>query len=226
MSVKPHKNRRVVWLRSAVNAVAMVLLSGCTSAGLSTAKILQDAIVGSSVQIPANLSVSPYRYLWAKSNDSKALLVLGAVEPSDSGSIEVWFSANQEILRIQTGALGRIVSTRGLQTDWVRSSLRVNPNVSGSLKVLLRERDVMPGWRYGLTETLRQTSFRKPPRLARQKFRPELLNSKKVTSWLMENSPQAPELGESVYARDAAGQVIAGYQCLAADLCIAWERLN
>ena len=84
----------------------------------------------------------------------------------------------------------------------------------------------MPGWQYGLIESITRTQSKLVPRLARKHLRPDFIASNRTKTWWVEFSPQAPELGESVYAADANGQVIAGYQCLAAEVCIAWERLG
>jgi hypothetical protein len=193
-------------------------MSGCTSTALSTAQILRDAIRGGSVLTPTDLQSAPYKYLWARAAGSESLLVLGAVEDTVDGPVQVWFTGQQQIIRIQNG---RIVSTQGLTTDWVRS--RVFSTTPGTL---VRERDVMPGWRYGIREQIESQTQATAPSKASSLFRPQLLASKKITTWWLERSPQAPELGQSIYALNADGQTIAGFECLSAELCISWERLN
>jgi hypothetical protein len=82
-------------------------------------------------------------------------MVMGYADPDPAGEIETWYSARREVIKTQNG---RIVSTAGLETDWVGVRYADQPpnwdSVPVSGVVLQRQRDQMPGYVYGLVDTL------------------------------------------------------------------------
>jgi len=63
-----------------------------------------------------NAIINPkYRYLRAELSGRPALLVLGYIDAYPRGSIESWYSANQEVIQFRNG---RLASTAGLDFNW------------------------------------------------------------------------------------------------------------
>jgi hypothetical protein len=91
------------------------------------------------------------RYLRVTSNGRPLLMVLGYEESGFAGSVQVWYSRGAEVLRLShdriVGLLGTPVELMALQTehfpDWSRD---------GMVQFYVRQRNLMPGYRYGLTD--------------------------------------------------------------------------
>lgn len=181
----------------------------------------------------ANARLNPaYRYLRVVIDGRVALLVLGYVDEHPRGPIEVWYSAESEILRFQNG---RIVGAVGLTTEWRGVELPELPSWSALANVhaisrWIRIRDVMPGYRYGIRDKMALQLSPPPARSALQVLDPQKL------TWFEERiEPKSDELlkaGEDSlpvarYAVDFAGgteTVAYGEQCLAPKLCFSWQR--
>jgi hypothetical protein len=179
-----------------------------------------------------------FRYLRVDvSGYPPALLVLGYLEPGPWGPVEVWYSANREVLKI---ANGRVVGSAGLQADWRNVQFVGLPSqwdwvldsafASSNSHITIthdfeRGRDTMPGYRFGIREQLR-TRIAQPP--------PSVLPVVPVPGavWVEESIQDENILGQSgsklpsawfaIGGGDSPGsaQVVASYQCLAANLCM------
>jgi hypothetical protein len=179
-----------------------------------------------------------FRYLRVDvSGYPPALLVLGYLEPGPWGPVEVWYSANREVLKI---ANGRVVGSAGLQADWRNVQFVGLPSqwdwvldsafASSNSHITIthdfeRVRDAMPGYRFGIREQLR-ARVAVPP----AKVLPILPVPGAV--WV-EESIQADNLqglpGSALpsawFAVGGDGspgtaKVVASFQCLAASLCM------
>jgi len=176
-----------------------------------------------------------FRYLRVTVARRTALLVLGYVEPHPQGPIEVWYSAEREVIRLQDG---RVVGAIGLTTEWRNVALANAPswltlNKAHSTARHVRVRDTMPGYKYGLKETLVLAAAPPPARSALRSLDPQSL------SWFEETAETEPtgstrggtsdedRLPVARYAVAPDGgnaQVVYGEQCLSRDLCFAWQR--
>ena len=103
------------------------------------------------------------RYLRVTTNGTAALLVLGYVDTDAYGSpIEVWFSAQGEVLRLWRG---RLAGVAGVPVEW--RAVRWPRDLPEWRAVVaphsfVRERDEMPGYRLGLVETVTLRPIQSP----------------------------------------------------------------
>jgi hypothetical protein len=134
---------------------ALFALGGCASGN----HVLLDTLLGIlSGQAPGAahdvLATKPnpnYHYLLVSANGSSpALLVLGYVDGAPVQSTDVWYSAKSEVLKLQGG---RIVGSFGLPTDW-RSVRYPDGLPAWQAGAYPRIRDLQPGYRYGVHDSL------------------------------------------------------------------------
>ncbi len=174
-----------------------------------------------------------FRYLRVTIKGRVALLALGYVDRHPEGPIEVWYSAEREVLRLQNG---RVVGAVGLTTEWRNVSVPELPSwatLAGAKEALhwRRIRDVMPGYRYGVTDSLSLRVVSAPERSALQELDPRRL------TWFEERlepsagatsvSPVELGLPPARYALDFGGAketVVYGELCLAPEVCFTWQR--
>ena len=188
-----------------------------------------------------NARLNPnYRYLRLTIDGRVALLVLGEVDNHPQGDIEVWYSAEREVLRLQNG---RLVGAVGLTTEWRGVSIPDLPSWSalahGESRLLrwTRARDVMPGYRFGVQDMLSLRAVAEPEKSALKDLDPrqltwfeERVDAQNIASLsgVFGNSSAADlPLPPARYAVDLSGgreTVVYGEQCLAAKLCFAWQR--
>ena len=207
-------------IRSLCLVLSVIFLGACGHTPVT--RTLFDAIpaLGRNVD---DIKLNPnLRYLRVTVRGRAALMVLGYAEPHPDGEIATWYSSEGEVMRLQNG---RIVGTAGLETDWraVRNySLPAWKDVVGRPAVTYRrERDEMPGYRFGIVETVSLYPVRAPSN-ARLVGRPV-----EGLRWYEEAVLGQPDgLASGRYAlRIAQGElrVIYGEQCLSRDLCLAWQ---
>jgi len=163
-----------------------------------------------------------FRYLRVVANGREALMVLGYVDENPAGPIETWYSNAGEVLRLQNG---RILATTGLKVDWRSVRYADVPSWSSMLQQssarFIRERDEMPGYRFGIRELISLYPIN-PPADAR------LLGiSAKSLIWLEEKVQgtrhELPSARFGLRQENGAVSVVYGEQCVAQDLCIAWQ---
>ncbi len=120
-----------------------------------------SAVVADTLGKPADATLTAplnpaYRYLRVQAQGQPAaLMVLGYVDPDPLGDIEVWYSSQREVIKLQNG---RIVSTTGLQTNWRAVRFSAAPPTWSEVllqgRIFSRWRDEMPGHRYAISERL------------------------------------------------------------------------
>ena len=207
--------RKILW-----SALLALSLAGCGHTPVT--RTLFDTF-GKAPGVDA-INLNPaYRYLRVSVGDRDALLVLGYSDPTTAGPIETWYSNAGEVVKLQNG---RIVSTVGLRIDWRSVTYSELPSWSGVLNSssaaqFMRQRDEMPGHRFGISETVMLYPL-KPPSDAR------LVGvSAKELTWFEEtvqaNPKRLPSARYGLTTRNGLPTVIYGEQCLAPDLCIAWQ---
>jgi len=226
-----------------IRALAAVLslvaaLSGCSAAGNAILQTLPYAYGRNPGVDNARLNPN-FRYLRVTVGGRVVLLARGNVDNHPQGPIEVWYSAEREVLRLQNG---RLVGAVGLTTEWRNVTLPELPSWSAAARAdrafrWTRTRDVMPGYRFGVNDVLSLRVVEALRRSALQGLDPQRL------TWFEERVEPGPVAGLSGifgssggadavlpparYAVDFLGgeeTVVYGEQCLAADLCFTWQR--
>lgn len=207
----------------------VVALSGCAS-NMNTAYETLKFVVSKDTTVSAVRLDPRFRYLRISIDGRSALFTLGYLDPHPQGTIEVWYSALREVLRMQNG---RIVGATGAATEWRNVALPKLPSwselaVAGSPSRWVRVRDVMPGYRYGVPDSLVLRVTPPPARSALQDIDPAGL------TWFEEVlDPDAPGGAEAnflptaryaVQFANGMETVVYGEQCLARDFCFTWQR--
>lgn len=206
--------------RSLCLALTVLCLSACGHTPVT--RTLFDAIPGlgntfDELQLNPNL-----RYLRVTVRGRVALLVLGYVDPDPEGEINVWYSSQGEVIRLQNG---RLVGTAGLETDWrtVRNSgLPAWKDLLGrQALVYRRERDEMPGYRFGIKENVSLYPVRTPTNARLAHLPAESLRWYEET--VLNQADDLPSARYALNTRDGEPRVVYGEQCLSQKLCIAWQ---
>jgi hypothetical protein len=166
-----------------------------------------------------------YRYLRVQvEGHAAALMVLGYIDPHPQGDIEVWYSGNGEVIRIQNG---RIVATSGLPIDWRAVRLSIPPPawtaVPAEGAVYQRSRDEMPLHRYAITERLKLARLAGVPPAVSTSPLPQA--QAHAATWFREDTLSST--GEPVPPAWFAwgqylgqGAVVYSYQCLSGSFCL------
>ena len=212
--------RLVFRFRSLCLALTVLSLCAC---GTPVTRTLWDAIPALGQNVDA-IKLNPnLRYLRVTVRGRVAFMVLGYVEPHPEGEIDTWYSSAGEVIRLQNG---RIVGTAGLETDWraVRNvSLPAWKDMAGRTAVVYsRERDEMPGYRYGIAERVKLDPVPAPHNSKLVGLRADSLR------WYEEAVLGQPDgLASGRFAlhtkEDGEPLVAYGEQCLSQVLCIAWQ---
>ncbi len=213
-------------------------LSGCSASGNAILQTLPYAYGRNPAVDKARLNPN-FHYLRVTVRGHVALLALGNVDSHPRGPVEVWYSAEREVLRLQNG---RLVGAVGLTTEWRNVTLPELPSWFAAAHAdrayqWSRTRDVMPGYRFGVKDTLSLRVVDAPQRSALQGLDPQRL------TWFEERVASGPVTGFSgisgsgvgadavlpparyaVEIRGGEETVVYGEQCLAADLCFTWQR--
>lgn len=206
-----------------VAAAVLCACAGSTDPVLQTLQVAfrRDAGVDSATLNP------DFRYLRVMIGGRTALLVLGYVDKDSRGPIEVWYSAEREVLKLQHG---RVVGAVGMLTEWRNVGLSELPAWS----VLARERaplrwertrDVMPGYRYGVREAIALGVVPAPEKSALRDLDPNQL------TWFEERTESStagdkalPPARYAVRFGSGGETVVYGEQCLAPEVCFTWQR--
>jgi hypothetical protein len=234
--VPVHAHVQIRALAAALSLVAA--LSGCSAGSNAILQTLPYAYGRSPGVDDARLNPN-VRYLRVTIGGRVVLLALGNVDSDRQGPIEVWYSAEREVLRLQSG---RLVGAVGLTTEWRGVLLPELPSwgaVARGHKAFrwTRTRDVMPGYRFGVKDTLSLRVVEEPKRGELQGLDPQRL------TWFEERVESGPVaglsavLGNSIAAdavlpparyavdlREGQETVVYGEQCLAPKLCFTWQR--
>ncbi|NDU87904.1 MAG: YjbF family lipoprotein [Ferrovum sp.] len=160
-----------------------------------------------------------YRYLRLVVDGRPLVLAQPTASPVEGSP---WFSATGEVLRFRDG---RVVGATGLLTEWRSVQLPNLPSWTALEKKSqpldwTRVRDVMPAYRYGITDHLRLQPM-PPPKVSRLKG----LDPRSL--WWFREQDLAPKnpLPPAWYGVDpASGRVIYGAVCLDSQLCFTWQR--
>ena len=169
------------------------------------------------------LQLNPqYRYLRVTVNHQSALLVLGYTEEHHDGPIEIWYSDSGQVLRLQNG---RVLGTLGLAIDWLNVNYTPLPSwqeiAQSSPIAYQRKRDQMPGYRFGILESLSISPI-PPPTTS------EIVPiSGKELRWYEEVNSSHPDSSlptrYAVLEKDGEFKVMYSDQCLSTRFCLSWQ---
>ena len=207
--------------------MALLGLGACASNSLLsevTSAVFRDNLPFQSPQ-PLATQLNPnYRYLHVTLAGAKpALLVLGYVDTHPQGDIEVWYSAQGEVLRLQNG---RVVGAAGLPVQWRRVEYLQMPPTWQSVPpegaLFSSVRDEQPGYRHGLVE---QVSLKK---LQQAPF--DLPGKTHATSaWFQEsysdaNGTSRPDAWFALGQYGDQKVIVYSRQCLSSSVCLSLQR--
>lgn len=213
-------------------------LSACSSNMDAMVQTVRTAVSGGST---ASTPLNPnFRYLRVTTDGRVAFLALGNVDKDPHGPVEVWYSAQKEVVRLQNG---RIVGAVGLTTEWRNVLLPALPSWSAAADAgqpiqWVRVRDVMPGYRIGVRDALSLQKISPPADSALQGIDPSILTwfeerdqsgRRRVAyaaKYLSEPSVDEalPTARYAVDLHDGKETVVYGEQCLSAEICFTWQR--
>lgn len=202
---------------------ATIALGACSLVGHTpVTRTIFDAIAGLSKNTDDTQLKPNLRYLRVTVRGRVALMVLGYVELYPEGAIDTWYSSEGEVIRLQNG---RVVATAGLETNWRTVKNFSLPSWKDMLDrqavVYPRERDEMPGYRFGIADSVALYPVRAPS------------NAKLVglpaqgLQWYEEavrGQPDGlPSARFALQVKDGEPRVIYGEQCLSQKLCLSWQ---
>ncbi len=211
--------------------LAASALAGCAGSTTAVFDSLKYAVQRNSDL--ASVKLNPdFRYLRASIQGRTVLLVLGYVDQHPLGPVEVWYSAEREVLRLQNG---RIVGATGLTTEWRNVQLSDSPRwasiLAAAFHSIKRVRDIMPGYSYGVEDTLVARPSSPPARSSLIDVDPSSL------AWFEETIARTHRTGRPgpAFDSDAVSRfavridgtqetVVYGEQCLSKEVCFAWQR--
>lgn len=134
--------------------IAAVCVSGCSTETNAVVQSLQYVFNrGVSADVPLNPN---FRYLRMTVDGRVILLALGYIDADPGGDVEVWYSADREVIRLQNG---RVVGAVGFSPEWRNVTMRGAPawarmaNTYESVE-WERVRDIMPGYRSGIVDRI------------------------------------------------------------------------
>jgi hypothetical protein len=206
---------------------ALALLGGCTTAGNAIVDSLRFA-VASVREAPAPRLNPDFQYLRLAIDGRVAYPARGSVDDGPAGPTEVWYTTSREVVRL---ANGRVIGATGATTEWRGVEIPSLPSWSSLAKTgdfqWTRVRDLMPGYRFGIRDSLRLRVIPPPAKSALR-----VVPASSLT-WFEESMDQAAgqrtdsHLPPARYAVDLQGgneRVIYGEQCLDTDFCFSWQR--
>jgi len=205
-----------------VALVCVGLLAGCADSTNAFLQTFQQAWGGAPSA--DDVALDPrYRYLRVTLEGRAVVLALGFVDAHPRGPVEVWYSVEREVLRLQNG---RLAGISGVPTEWREVQLPDLPLWSSLARAgkplpWVRVRDVMPGYRYGVRDALVLSVVPAPPASALLGIDPQRL------VWFEESAESHPagmeQLPPARYAVEGE-TVVYGEQCIAPNKCFTWQR--
>jgi hypothetical protein len=163
------------------------------------------------------------QYLRVMVSGHENLLVLGYVDPSASGPVQVWYSSDRNALRLSDGRL--VGASINNLVDWSGVTFVDLPawHSIGEQAEFLRIRDVGPGYRYGIRDDMQIRRISAPDDSELAGIAPDSL------SWYEETVVGGADDGlPARYAVEHAGtpaaRAVYGEQCLTMQFCLTWQH--
>ncbi|MDP2759342.1 MAG: YjbF family lipoprotein [Sideroxyarcus sp.] len=208
--------------------VLAACLAGCAVEPASQAVVDAYRLMRSEgVARQSAVELNPnFRYLRVQIDTREVFMVLGYVDQLPDGPVQVWYSAEADVLRLRDGRV--VGATMKSGTDWLSVTFAHLPSweTVGSQAVFDRAvfdrvRDESPGYRYGIREKLLIRRIA-PPDDSQLKLVPA-----SSLTWFEETVQGGADILPARYAvgLDGAGahQVIYAEQCLSSDYCFSWQ---
>ena len=214
------------------------VLSGCssdTNAIIQSLKYVYDRNAG----VTSAVLNPKFRYLRVTVDGRIVLLALGYVDSAPDGPVEVWYSAEREVIRLQNG---RVVGVVGLTPEWRDVELHGAPswlqlmNSDHSLK-WTRIRDVMPGYLSRIVDNMASRSISTVRTTALVGVLPRELKwfedvrepdttvgALALFSTKFDKDQSLPPARYGISDSDGNATVVYGEQCLSVSFCFTWQR--
>lgn len=210
-------------LRMAAFFGVFALLAGCAVEPASQAVVDAYRLIRSEGASDSSVrGLNPdFKYLRVQINEREVFMVLGYIDPTPDGPVQVWYSAESDVLRLRDGRVVSAIMKTG--TNWLSVSFSHLPgwNMAGEQAEFERNRDVSPGYRYGINEKMLISRIA-PPKDTRLKNIPA-----SSLTWFEETVQGGAEGHPARYAvrLDSSGahQVIYAEQCLSREYCFSWQ---
>ncbi len=205
------------FIKTATILLVVLLLEGCSFWDSPAIRTMSHAFATEQQNVARHFDQN-YRFMRLVVDGRVVFLALGDKEQGT----EIWYSANHEVLKFSDG---RITGASGTFTEWRNVVLPALP-AWGALAQLntpyqwTRKRDVMPGYRYGVSDELSLNKIPAPRQSHLAGIAPEKL------IWFQEaETSKDAQLPPAIYAYDPDSQVVTyGETCLASTLCFSWQR--
>jgi hypothetical protein len=170
----------------------------------------------------ADQKLSPdFRYLRVQVDDRVLFMALGSVDPSPDGPVEVWYSADADVLHLRDGRVVGATLKRG--TNWSSVSFLHLPSWDkvDQKANFVRTRDVSPGYRYGITDKM----------VIKRIAPPDDTHLKNIPAaslvWFEEVVQGDTDIRPARYAVNQNGvpahKVVYAEQCLSSEFCFSWQ---
>ena len=217
-------------------ATCIAVLTGCAGGGSAFVQSVQ--LVGQQMFSGAENDGLPRnpdpRFLYLRVDIpglSPAMWVLGYIDASPLGEVEVWYSASNQVMKLQNG---RIVSTRGLAADWPATRfLSAPPSWEQLMSTQCesgaeweREHDELPAYRYGVRERVASKALVRTPAIELPASLPADIATR--YRWVQETATAANRAAlTSWYAWGlhlGRAAVVYSEQCLKPDFCVRMQR--
>jgi len=171
-----------------------------------------------------------FSYLRVTLQGNVAYLALGSIDSHPQGATETWYSASGEVLRLREG---RIVEMLGTVVEWRDVRFEGWPGWEAAVAAgpagvdWTRLRDVMPGYRYRVTDRLQLRPVPPPARSQLQRVAPSSLqwfSETRVGQPSRDGVESLPPARFAIEVVNGRAWVVYGEQCLRADFCLSWQR--
>ena len=205
-----------------LTAVALLLLLGaCTQSSTALLQTFKTALTPRTGVIDTAKLDPRYRYLRVTHPGGISGMVLGYIDETPTGPVEVWYASDGELLRLENG---RLAGNSGLAAQWRGVRLPALPSWPELAREpqpfrWQRERDVMPGYHYGVRDKLALTVIAPPSKTGLVGIDPAKL------TWFEERTEASSDdaLPPARYAVDG-NRVVYGEQCVSRESCFRWQR--
>lgn len=198
--------------------VALIFsLAGCAVEPASQAILDAYKVIRADGSAANGGGLNPaYRYLRVQIGERVLFMAQGYLDPSPAGPVEVYYSADHNVLRILDGRLVGVTMKSGI--DWLNVTFTGLPawNALGDEARFERARDEGPGYRYGIVEKMRIR------RIAAPNDSKLVAVAAPALTWY-EETVQGGSQPARYAVSDALHRVVYAEQCLSDEFCLSWQ---
>lgn len=226
------------------SALCMLLLSACAQQSSPLFATLKALVSPASAANETRLDPQ-YEHLRVALDGRSAFVTLGDIDKQPDGDRYIYYGGGGLVLRLHNG---RLAGFNGLVTEWRNVGIHGAPAWSAAQGRSLqwnRTRDVMPGYHYGISETMLLTPVAAPRKnplwetsmdgllwfqediiatnASNSPNTPNAINATNATNATKGAHPLPPARYAVSYANNQA-TVVYGEQCIAPATCLTWQR--